>query len=284
MAQILVVEDDADIANMLSVLLTSDGHEPHVAYSGSEALLLLQRQRFDLILLDLMLPGRSGLEVLGELRAAKATQEATPVIMLTAVTDKETVVRLLGAGANDYITKPFDNVELLARVRVQLRAAGDGDGDGLSGGNADGDSGSGGTQRGRTPLCHGGSGSRDGSGGSSGGGRDGGGASGDGGERNAPGLLRYKNLLLDTEAFSALVDGRPAGLSKTEFSILRLLMGNPRKVFIKDRLYESVWGGRFMGDDNTINVHISKLRAKLAALDPDTDYITTVWGIGFKMS
>jgi DNA-binding response OmpR family regulator len=89
---------------------------------------------------------------------------------------------------------------------------------------------------------------------------------------------------LDAELFDAVIVGRPAGLSKTEHSILRLLMSNPRKVFTKDNLYESVWGGTFMGDDNTINVHISKLRAKLAALDPQTDYITTVWGIGFKMS
>jgi DNA-binding response OmpR family regulator len=89
---------------------------------------------------------------------------------------------------------------------------------------------------------------------------------------------------LDVELFDAVIGGCPAGLSKTEYSILKLLMSNPRKVFTKDNLYASVWGGTFMGDDNTINVHISKLRAKLAALDSQTDYITTVWGIGFKMS
>jgi DNA-binding response OmpR family regulator len=230
MARILIVEDDLDINNMLNTLLMKNGHEPYAAYSGSEAALLLQAERlaekpfagerFDLILLDLMLPGRSGLEVLGELRAAG---DDTPVIMLTAVTDKETVVNLLTAGANDYLTKPFDNAELLARVRVQLRSA-------------------------------------------------------------AADIIRHKDLVLDVEAFDALIGGHFVGLSKTEFNILRLLMSNPRKVFTKDNLYESVWGGRFMGGDNTINVHISKLRTKLAALAPATEYIVTVWGIGFKMA
>jgi DNA-binding response OmpR family regulator len=80
-----------------------------------------------------------------------------------------------------------------------------------------------------------------------------------------------------------LVDGQPAHLSKTEFALFQLLMSNPQRVFTKDVIYAQVWGGEFLGD-NTINVHISKLRAKLAALDPDTEHIATVWGIGFKMA
>jgi DNA-binding response OmpR family regulator len=237
MAWILTVEDDPDISAMLGTLLAGNGHKARAAYSGSEAILLLERNDFDLILLDLMLPGRDGLEVLSEIRSAGID---TPVIVLTAVTDKATVVNLLAAGANDYLTKPFDNNELLARVNVQLRTAAAG-------------------------ATH----ERDDTGGS-------------GRKESVP--LRHKNLLLDTELFDALVDDRAAGLSKTEYGILRLLMGNPRKVFTKDNIYESVWGGHFVGDDNTVNVHISKLRAKLAALDSTTEYIVTVWGIGFKMS
>jgi DNA-binding response OmpR family regulator len=222
-ARILIVEDDPDINAMLNTLLERNGYEPRAVYSGSEATLVLKAERFDLILLDLMLPGCGGFEVLSELRAAG---NETPVIMLTAVTDKDSVVSLLTAGADDYLTKPFDNAELLARIQARLRV----------------------TARGE-----------------------------------APELLRHKDLVLDTGTFDAMIEGRPVGLSKTEFNILRLLMSNPRKVFTKDNLYESVWGGRFVGDDNTVNVHISKLRAKLAALDPATEYIATVWGIGFKM-
>jgi DNA-binding response OmpR family regulator len=219
----LIVEDDIDINTMIDTLLSRSGHVPYAVHSGSEVSRVLQTEQFDLILLDLMLPGRSGLEVLSELRA---TGDKTPVIMLTAVTDKKSVVSLLTAGANDYLTKPFDNAELLARIQVQLRATVKGE---------------------------------------------------------APERIRHKDLVLDIESFDALIGDRPAGLSKTEFNILRLLMSNPRKVFTKDNLYESVWGRSFVGDDNTVNVHISKLRAKLAALDPETEYIVTVWGIGFKM-
>jgi DNA-binding response OmpR family regulator len=265
MTRVLVVEDDLDISNMLGALLEKNGYEARAAYSGSEAAMLLKVERFELILLDLMLPGRGGLEVLTELRASG---DDTPVIMLTAVTDKESVVTLLTAGANDYLTKPFDNAELLARVRVQLRSSAS-KASGAGGASGAGEVG------GSVRTAGGPAGAR---GAALGGGEDGAGTDED------VRLIRHGDLALDTELFDAMIGERFAGLSKTEFNILRLLMSNPRKVFTKDNLYESVWGGRFMGDDNTINVHISKLRAKLAALNPKTDYITTVWGIGFKMS
>jgi DNA-binding response OmpR family regulator len=222
MKKILIAEDDIDIGNMLCELLTQGGYAPHVAYSGSEALLCLTHQPYDLVLLDLMLPGRTGMQVLEELR----TKSQIPVIVLTAVSDKESVIRLLGAGADDYLSKPFDNGELLARIEVQLRK-----------------------------------------------------------KMNsaAQNQLVFKDILLDLEMFDASIDGVRTGLSKTEFAILKLLMSHPKKVFTKNNLYESVWGGEFLGDDNTVNVHISKIRTKLSALQPGTEYIKTVWGIGFKM-
>ena len=222
MKKILVAEDDIDISNMLCTLLAQSGYLPCAAYSGSEALLSLASQSCDLVLLDLMLPGKSGLQVLEEVRI----KSQVPVIVLTAVTDKESVVRLLKAGADDYLSKPFDHGELLARLEVQLRK-----------------------QASTGPQSR----------------------------------LVFKEIVLDLEAFDAGINGGWAGLSKTEFSILRLLMSHPKKVFTKNNLYESVWGGQFLGDDNTVNVHISKIRAKLSALNPGAEYISTVWGIGFKM-
>ena len=176
-----------------------------------------------LVLLDLMLPGKTGEQVLHELRKASTV----PVIVLTARTDKETTVKMLRLGADDYVAKPFDNNELLARIDVQLR-------------------------------------------------------------RRAPGKpeaaqLKFKDITLDFDAFDAMIGSQRAGTSKREFDILRLMMAHPSKVFTKNNLYESVWGGEFFGDDNTINVHISKLRAKLNAISPDAEYIQTVWGIGYKM-
>ena len=224
MEKILVIEDDIHISEMLCTLLTQHGYTPTPAYSGTEALLLLPQGGFSLVLLDLMLPGKTGEEVLAEIR----TGLSIPVIVLTARTDKETTTQLLRSGADDYIAKPFDNDELLARIDVQLRRA--------------------------TPKT------------------------------TEAVQLRHKNIILDMDGFDALIDGKKAGLSKREFEILQLMMSHPNKVFSKNNLYESVWGGAFWGDDNTINVHISKLRGKLHALSPDTEYIQTVWGIGFKMS
>ena len=170
-----------------------------------------------------MLPGKTGEEVLEELRA----DTAIPVIVLTARTDKETTVQLLRLGADDYIAKPFDNNELLARIDVQLR---------------------------RTSP-----------------------------QQQAVEQIKYKGITLDLDRYDAFADGKKAKLSKREFEILRLLMSHPLKVFTKNNIYESVWGGEFWGDDNTINVYISKIRSKLQAISPDTDCIQTVWGIGFKM-
>lgn len=120
MKKIAVVEDDEYIGNMVEELLRGDGFDVLRAYSGSEALLLLGRVRPDLVLLDLMLPGASGEEVL------ESAKKLCPVIILSAKTDVGGKVKNLNAGASDYITKPFEPGELLARVRVQLRGGGKG--------------------------------------------------------------------------------------------------------------------------------------------------------------
>ena len=218
---ILIAEDDIFISEMLCELLTQHGHTPIPAFSGTEALMCLQQGGFALMLLDLMLPGKTGKEVLQEVRKTSAV----PIIVLTAMADKETTVSLLKLGADDYIVKPFDNNELLARIDVQLRKS----------------------------------------------------------AASNKGKLKFKDIVLDLEGYDAYVNGTSAGLSKREYEILRLMMSHPQKVFSKNNLYESVWGDEFMGDDNIINVHISKLRGKLAAHSPGVEYIKTVWGIGFKM-
>ena len=220
MKKILLAEDDQHISNMLTALLTQSGYQVTTAFSGSEALLTIPQNHFDLILLDLMLPGKTGEEVLTTLRKT----HNTPVIVLTARADKETTVNLLQLGADDYMAKPFDNNELLARIAVQLRRGTVGSG------------------------------------------------------------LTHKGLTLDTSLYDAVNGaGVAAGLSKREYEILLLLMSHPSKVFTKENIYQSVWGGEFLGDDNTINVHMSKLRGKLGVILPGEEYVKTVWGIGFKM-
>jgi len=171
-----------------------------------------------------MLPGKTGEQVLQEIRIT----HNTPIIVLTAKADKETTVKLLQAGADDYLTKPFDNNELLARIAIQLRRI--------------------------TSL-----------------------------DSSKTDKLNFKDITLDLSGYDAYINSIKVGLSKREFEILRLMMSHPQKVFTKNNLYESVWGGEFFGDDNTVNVHISKLRSKLGTINPDQEYIQTVWGIGFKM-
>lgn len=221
MEKILIIEDDSDINNLLCDLLAQNNYSPTPAYSGTEGVMCFNNLKYDLILLDLMLPGKSGLQVLCEIRQSSNV----PVIALTAVDNKESVVALLKTGANDYVTKPFDNEVLLARIEVQLRS------------NA---------------------------------------------YYNSE-TLKFKNIELNLEQFDAFINEKPVGLSKKEFEILKLMTSSPKKVFTKNNLYESVWEEEFLGDDNTINVHISKIRSKLFKIEPNCEFIQTVWGIGFKM-
>jgi len=211
---------------MLSELLSQNGYVTSSAYSGTEALLLLSQDKYSLILLDLMLPGKTGEDVLQE---AKNKKNKTPIIVLTAKADKETTVKLLQMGADDYLSKPFDNNELLARIAVQLRHS----------------------------ALHSSSYSTN--------------------------KLTFKDITLDLDSHDAYINDKKIGLSKREFELLHLMMTYPQKVFSKNNLYESVWGSEFFGDDNTVNVHISRLRAKLSVANPNQDYIQTVWGVGFKM-
>lgn len=222
---ILVVEDDPDINRLLCTILSGAGYDCRQAYSGSEAALLTEKYGYDLILLDLMLPGLTGEELIPRLRAGKTM----PIIVLSAKAGLESRVNVLELGADDFIPKPFDNAEVLARVRAQLR---------------------------RYKKF-----------------------SGETGEE----ILRCGDLCLDRESVTVTAAGESVVLTAREFEILALLMAHPRKVFTRQQIYEQVWGEDYMGDDNTVNVHVSNLRAKLGKVSP-TEYIKTVWGIGFKMA
>ena len=221
---ILVVEDDADINRLLCTILEGAGYSCRAAFSGSEAMLWAEKYDYDLVLLDLMLPGLTGEEFIARIRAGKTM----PIIVLSAKVAVEDRVNALGLGADDYITKPFDNREVLARVEAQLRRS-----------------------RSFSPAAGGGE-------------------------------LVCGPLRLSREDHTASVNGEEVSLTTREFAILALLMEHPKRAFSRAQIYESVWGEEFMGDDNTVNVHVSNLRAKLSKAAPG-EYIKTVWGIGFKL-
>lgn len=217
---ILIVEDDNDINNLLAEVLRRSGYNTAQAYSGTEARLLLAQGSYILVMLDLMLPGLTGEELIPIIRQ----KSAVPIIVLSAKETPEDKINVLRSGADDYMTKPFDEGELLARVEANLRRAG---------------------------------------------------AAPD----SAGGIVTYKDLTLDRESRTVTAGDRPVSLTAREFDILELLLSNPNKVFTKANLFRSVWNDEFYGDDNTVNVHISKIRSKLG----ETEYIQTVWGIGFKL-
>ena len=212
---IAIVDDDVYIGDMLEELLRREGYGVLRAYSGTEALMLLEDRRPDLILLDLMLPGLNGEEVLPHLTGI-------PVIVLSARAAVEDKVDLLQGGAADYLTKPFDTRELLARVAVQLRR-----------------------------------------------------------QSRQDGLLRHRGIVLMPETREAAVDGGPVRLTRTEFSILKMLMQNPKQVITKSQLLEQL--SVETPDCVESSLKVSNLRRKLREAGAG-EVIEAVWGIGFKLA
>ncbi|RDY26397.1 DNA-binding response regulator [Romboutsia weinsteinii] len=221
---ILVVEDDLDINGLLCNILKRNGYNVRAAYSGTEAKMCMEYYDYDLVLLDLMLPGIDGESIIDRVRQDKFM----PIIVISAKTDSEEKINALKLGADDYITKPFNINEVLARVEVQLR------------------------RYTKFSLNH---------------------------ENDK---LCHKNIRLNKDSRQVFINNEEAFLTLREFSILELLMSNKNRVFTRENLFESIWENEFIGDYNTVNVHVSNLRSKLAKLDKE-EYIQTVWGIGFKL-
>ena len=183
----------------------------------------LNKEKIDLIILDIMLPYRSGDIILSDVRK----KFTIPVIIISAKETTQNKIDLLRLGADDYITKPFDMEEVLARIESNLR---------------------------RVQF-----------------------------QNSQTECLQYNNLTLDLEKNTAFLNGIELSLTAKEFGILELLMKYPDKVFSKSNLFQSVWDTEYIAEDNTLNVHISNLRNKLKAICSDTEFIDTVWGIGYRL-
>lgn len=228
-SKILVIEDDTDINNLIRRILEKQNYRVVQSFSGTEAWLRLEMEPFDLLILDLMLPGMDGEALLHKLR--REHDSDIPVLILSAKSSLADKVQLLTTGADDYMTKPFEPEELLARVYACLR-------------------------RTRPASC----------------------------PKASASSISYKNLLLYPDSRKVTVKDRELSLTPHEYEILFILVNAPDKVFSRETLYEQVWNGGYYGEDNTVNVHVSNIRKKIAAADPDAEYIKTVWGIGFKMA
>ncbi len=226
MKKILIIDDDMHIGNMLEETLTKEGYSVSRAYSGTEALYVLSGERPDLILLDLMLPGLNGEEVLPQIMEEEHSK-GIPVIVVSAKVDIDEKVELLLGGAADYVTKPFAMKELLARISVQLRRA--------ASVHADPDP-----------------------------------------------VLRFDDIVLHTDTHMVDIGGRDIRLTRTEYAILKLLMGNPSQVVTKSLLLERISQDTPDCTDSSLKMHVSNLRRKLREVT-GKDYIEAVWGIGFKL-
>ncbi len=224
MYNVLICDDHPDIVNALKIYLKPEGYCLFTAGNGVQAVQTVREREIHLVLLDIMMPEMDGIT------ATKAIREQSnvPIILLTAKSETEDVVRGLNAGADDYITKPFVPAEVLARVRSQLR---------------------------RYAML---------------------------GNRT-PDLLEVGNICLDDTTKVVCVDGEPVSLTPIEYSILKLLMCNPGKVYSTKALYEAVWQEAALGSEGAVAVHIRHLREKLEIDPSHPRYLKVAWGQGYKI-
>lgn len=226
MYNILICDDQPDIVNALKIYLAPEGYTLHTAYTGMEALEIMRTQDIHLVLMDVMMPVMDGITAVMRIRDFSNV----PIILLTAKSETEDMVLGLNAGADDYITKPFVPVEVLARVRSQLRRY---------------------AQLGsRTPATE---------------------------------ELSVGAITLNDATKIAAVDGVPITLTPIEYSILKLLMENPGKVFSTKALYEAVWQESALGSEGAVAVHIRHLREKIEIDPSEPRQLKVVWGQGYKL-
>jgi len=236
--RILLVEDDPSIRELTTLGLRAAGYEVTAAADGREGLERFERDRPDAVVLDIMLPILDGLAVCRAIRA----QATTPIIMLTARTDTFDVVIGLEAGADDYVRKPFELPELLARLRAALRRVGE-------------------------P-------------GTSAGGTSGAGITSPSGQDEA--LVRLGSIEIDEGGHAARRDGVEIPLTHTEFRLLLELARRPGQVFTRDLLLDRVWDYDYLGDSRLVDVAIQRLRAKIEDEPARPTLILTVRGLGYK--
>lgn len=225
--EILVVDDDKEVANLVEIYLSSTGYIIYKAYNAMDGLALLQKHDIKLAIIDVMMPKIDGIEMCRRIRECRNI----PIIILSAKSADVDKILGLSVGADDYMIKPFNPMELLARVKSQLRRY----------------------------L-----------------------------ELN-PGVLADSNtievqdVVIDTKKHRVTVDGRDVVLTPIEFSILQLLASHPGRVFSTDEIYENVWNEKLYEANNTVMVHMRRLREKVEKSPRSPQLIKTVWGVGYKI-
>lgn len=219
---VVIVEDEPKIARLVADYLANAGFDPTIVGNGNEAIATIEQHQPVLVILDLMLPGKDGLEICKELRSRNDSLAATPVLMLTARVEE--IDRLLGleVGADDYVCKPFSPREVVARVQAILRRAG-------QEGPADSD-----------------------------------------------------GLALDQDRLSVGWAGREIEITTVEFRLLQALREANGRILSREKLIDAAYEDRRVVSGRTMDSHIKKLRRKLRELDPETEFIHSVYGAGYR--
>ncbi len=241
--RILIVDDDESIADVINLFLSKESYATEIAYDGEEALLKFGEFKPDLILLDIMLPGIGGHDVLREIRKTSHV----PVILVSA--KGEVFDRVLGLelGADDYIMKPFDPKEMVARVRAVLRRF-------AYGMQETGDTGAKTTENTIS-----------------------GSPNADTGE-----FISYEGLLINKSNYTVIYNNKKLDVAPKELELLYYLASNPNRVFTREQLLKNIWNYDYVYevDSRTVDVHVKRLREKIK--NQANWKISTVWGVGYK--
>ena len=230
MYNILICDDERDIVSALRIYLSAEGYRIFEAHTGKEALDIVAGHEIHLILMDIMMPEMDGISATAKLREASNV----PVILLTAKSEDSDKILGLNIGADDYITKPFNPAEVVARVRSQLRRY---------------------TQLNPNSNVH----------------------------ETVKNEISIRGLTINKDNHKVTVYDEEVKLTPIEFDILYLLASNPGKVFSTDEIFEKVWNEKVYEANNTVMVHIRRLRGKMKEDERQDKIITTVWGVGYKI-
>lgn len=268
--KILIIEDDSQINHLLSDFLGENGYEIVSAFEGNSASLLMRENDYDIILMDLMLPNKSGDDLIKELRE----YSNVPVIVISAKSMLETRLLVLKMGADDYILKPFDLEEVLVRIEVVLRRSGEGH-------NIDSNT-EGGTENSTGSVSNISESINKGIKNGKNENKDASVFKKKNSDSNNKNVLSCGELYFFSDENRVVFKDKNISLTFKELQILETLMRYPKKTFTKANLYEAVWNDVYYYEDNTINVHVSNLRSKLKKVT-GKDYIETVWGIGYRL-
>lgn len=230
MKSILVCDDDREIVDAIEIYLQQEGYRILKAYDGEQALQVLKENEVHLLIIDVMMPRLDGIRATLKIRE----ESSIPIIILSAKSEDADKILGLNIGADDYVTKPFNPLELVARVKSQLR---------------------------RYTQLNPNSGAKE-------------------ADKNE---ISIKGLVINKDNHKVTVYGEEIKLTPIEFDILYLLASNPGKVFSTDEIFEKVWNEKVYEANNTVMVHIRRLRGKMKEDTRQNKIITTVWGVGYKI-